>query len=204
MKLRKGFEIVGWVIVIVFVLIGIMASIGQIPPGGDSYNDGFEKHPVTTLMHVVPGIIFLVLGPFQFMGKIREKWVNFHRWSGRVFMANCLFIGISGLVMAVLFPYAGVSEQIAVFLFGFVFLFSVFKALYHIRRYEIEEHREWMIRVFSIGLGIAVIRILIGFFLAFTSYKQSEIFALTFWLGFGGMWLIGEVWIRATRQKPLK
>ena len=101
MKLRKVFEVFGWVIIALFVFIGITASIGQIPPGQNSYNEGFEIHPITTLMHVVPGIIFMVLGPLQFIGKIREKFINFHRWSGRIFMINCLFIGVSGLIMAV-------------------------------------------------------------------------------------------------------
>lgn len=204
MKLRKLFEIVGWIIIVLFVFIGIMASIGQIPPGQDSYNDGFEAHPITTLMHVVPGIVFMVLGPFQFIGKIREKFRNFHRWSGRIFMINCIFIGISGLVMAILFPFAGIIEQIAIFFFAFAFLFSIYKAFYHIRKYEIQQHREWMIRVFSIGLGISTIRILIALLLLFTNYKQIDFFAWVFWAGFGGTWLVGEIWIWATRVKPLK
>jgi uncharacterized membrane protein len=201
MKVRKIFEVIGWVIIGLFVLIGISSSIGQIPPGGNSYNDGFEVYPIATLLHVVPGIIFMVLGPFQFIGKIRERFRNFHRWSGRIFMINSVLIGISGLVIVVLFPFAGLSEQIATFVFATVFLFSIYKALDHIKKYEIEEHREWMIRVFSIGLGIGAIRVLIILFSIFTTYQQVDFFALTFWLGFGGTWAVGEVWIRATRKK---
>ena len=204
MKLRKVFEIIGWIIIGLFVFIGITSSLGQIPPGHNSYNAGFVTHPVTTLLHVIPGIIFMVLGPLQFMSKIREKFINFHRWIGRIFMADCVFIGFSGIVMVVLFPFAGLSEQLAVFLFATAFLFSVYEALSHIRKYEIEQHREWMIRVFSIGLGISLIRVLIALFMIFTSYKQIEFFALTFWLGFGGTWAVGEGWIRATRMKAFR
>ncbi len=35
---------------------------------------GFTRHPFLTLAHVVPGLVFIVLGPFQFMPGLRKRW----------------------------------------------------------------------------------------------------------------------------------
>ena len=39
----------------------------------------YNVHPVLTLLHVVPGLLFMVLGPLQFVRKIRSSWIQVHR-----------------------------------------------------------------------------------------------------------------------------
>jgi len=201
---RKIITGVGWVAIALLAVIGATSAIGQIPPGPNSYNSGFVDHPVMTLTHAVPGLIFMVLGPLQFVGGIRNRFLTFHRWSGRIFLVNSVFIGLSGFVIAVVFPFAGLNEQIAIFVFGGAFLVSAGMAYYRIRPREVKKHREWMIRVFSIGLGISTVRVLVGLLFAFTSLTQIDFFAWTFWAGFGGTWLIGEIWIKATRRPSFR
>jgi len=51
------------------VIIGIgMSCLHYIR---DSYNPGFEKYPVATFSHIIPGAIYLGLAPFQFISLIR-------------------------------------------------------------------------------------------------------------------------------------
>lgn len=203
-KVKKVLEVVGWVLIIYFVFIGLFSSIKQIPPRGDSYNPGFAMHPVQTILHALPGVFFMLIGPLQFVQRLRSKYMNLHRWMGRLFMISCMLIGLSGITIAITFPYAGLSEQLAIYFYAIAFLFSLYKSYYHVKRKEIALHREWIIRVFSIGLGISLIRILIAMFMIFTSYRQVEIFALTFWVGFGTTWLVGEGWIMVTRNRRQK
>jgi hypothetical protein len=71
----------------------------------------------------------------------------------------------------------------------------------HIRRREIALHREWMIRAFSIGLAVATIRPIIGFFFAtsrFTGLTPYEFFGTAFWIGFVLHLIAAEAWIHST------
>src|SRR6202048_305597 len=57
-------------------------------------DDLFAHYPVLTLIHIVPGLLFMLLGPLQFGSTIRARYLRWHRWSGRVFVAFGFFFGI--------------------------------------------------------------------------------------------------------------
>jgi uncharacterized membrane protein len=60
----------------------------------------------------------------------------------------------------------GVNQAAATTLFALFLLFALANAWRHIRRREVALHRKWMIRAFSIGLAVATIRPIVGFFFA--------------------------------------
>ena len=98
------------------------------------------------------------------------------------------------------FPaFGGISTQAATVFFGALFLFSLAKAIRHIRRKEVHRHREWMIRTFALAMGVASIRVFIGLFSALSDLGFEEVFGTSFWLGFGVNLLAAEVWINRTR-----
>jgi hypothetical protein len=45
-------------------------------------DDLFAHYPVLTLIHIVPGLLFMLLGPLQFSATIRARNLRWHRWSG--------------------------------------------------------------------------------------------------------------------------
>ena len=127
----------------------------------------FARHPALSLVHIVPGLFFMVLGPIQFSRSIRARHLWWHRLSGRIFVVCGLVIGVSALVMSFAIPaIGGVNQAAATTLFSILFLFALSKAFWHIRRREIALHREWMIRAFAIGLAVATIRPIVGIFFA--------------------------------------
>ena len=116
----------------------------------------FARHPILTMIHVVPGLLFTVLGPFQFSEFIRARHLQWHRWNGRIFLATGFIIGISALFMSfTMQSIGGVNQAAATVLFGSFFLFALSKSFWHIRRREVALHRQWMIRAFAIGLAVA-------------------------------------------------
>jgi uncharacterized membrane protein len=165
-------------------------------------DDLFAHYPILTLIHIVPGMLFMILGPLQFRAGIRARHLRWHRWSGRVFVACGLVIGITALVMSFGMPaIGGVNQAAATTLFGAFFLFALCKAFWHIRRREIALHREWMIRAFAIGLAVATIRPIVGVFFAtspLTGLTPREFFGTAFWIGFVLHLIAAEAWIRAT------
>jgi uncharacterized membrane protein len=165
-------------------------------------DDLFAQHPILTLVHIVPGMLFMILGPLQFSSRIRARHLRWHRLSGRVFVICGLVIGISALVMSFGMPaIGGVNQAAATTLFGTFFLAALCKAFWHIRRREVALHREWMIRAFSIGLAVAAIRPIIGVFFAtspLTGLTPREFFGIAFWIGFVLHLIVAEAWIHST------
>jgi uncharacterized membrane protein len=169
----------------------------------------FAHYPILTLVHIVPGLLFMLLGPLQFSSTIRARHLRWHRWSGRVFVVCGVVIGISALVMSFGMPaIGGFNQAAATTLFASFFLYALCKAFWHIRRREVPLHREWMIRAFSVGIAVATIRPIIGMFFAtsrFSGLSPREFFGIAFWIGFVLHLIAAEAWIHATlpQQKQL-
>ncbi len=203
-----------WIAVIFLVVIAIAAvsrrALVLIWPeqfaGGSSspaaaLDAGFARHMTLTLVHILPGGLFLVLAPLQFMSSIRQKHLRLHRWMGRVLVVCGLIIGVSALIMSYTMNIGGPNETAATTLFAIVFLICLIKAYRHIRRKEVARHREWMIRAFGVGLGVATTRPIVGVFFAFRKLTPHEFFGIAFWLGFTITFLAAEAWIDYTRQR---
>src|ERR1700687_2711040 len=165
-------------------------------------DDLFAHFPILTLVHIVPGLLFMLLGPLQFSSTIRARHLRWHLMSGRVFVFCGVVIGISALVMSLGMPaIGGFNQAAATTLFASFFLFALCKAFWYIRRREVTLHREWMIRAFSIGIAVATIRHIIGMFFAtsrFSGLTPHEFFGIAFWIGFVLHLIAAEAWIRAT------
>jgi uncharacterized membrane protein len=226
MNAYRGLRRTLWCGVIFLAVIGIAVATRRIvdlapivahgyhPPAPSSnpiaarfagLDDVFARHPYLTLVHIVPGILFMILGSLQFSATIRARHLRWHRWSGRVFVACGLVIGTSALVMSFAMPaIGGVNQAAATTLFGAFFLFALCKAFWHIRHRETALHRQWMIRAFAIGLAVATIRPIVGIFFATSRLSHltpREFFGTAFWIGFTLHLIAAEGWIHATESR---
>jgi uncharacterized membrane protein len=186
------------------VLLDPARFAGNFAPAR-ALDDIFALHRPITLAHIIPGFLFMVLGPLQFVKSIRARYLNVHRWSGRLFVASSLVIGFTAIWMSLAVPaIGGLNQAVATLLFAILFLFSLVKAVLHIRRREIPQHREWMLRAYAIGLAVATIRPIIGFFFAtsrITHLTPHDFFGTAFWLGFTIQLIAAESWIQYTRSR---
>ena len=205
-----------WIAVIFLAFIGVAVgarrAIVLVRPGAMSANknpaagldEHFAREKALTLLHVIPGMIFMVLGPLQFVGSLREKHPALHRWNGRIFLTASAVIGVTGLTMALRGTIGGWDEKSAILIFGCFFLFSLGKALWHVLHREFAKHREWMIRGYAVGLAVATIRpIMASFFAVAVMHGQtpepSKFFGTAFWIGFTAQAIVAEIWVRRTR-----
>lgn len=216
-----------WSVVIFLAFIGLAVATRRIvklvpivisgyhPPAAPSnralaqftaLDDLFAHYPVLTLIHIVPGALFMILGPLQFSSTLRARHLQWHRWSGRAFLICGAIIGISALVMSLGMPaIGGLNQATATTLFAIFFLIALAKAFWHIRRREVALHREWMIRAFAVGLAIAAIRPIIGVFFAtsrLSGLTPREFFGIAFWIGFTLHLIAAEAWIHSTMPRP--
>ena len=213
MVVRKSVRRVVWIGVSLLIFIGVAAVArrtmvllfpGTLGSGGSSpaagLDTGFARHEILTLVHILPGALFLILAAVQFMPSVRQQHLQFHRWSGRFLVALGLLIGISALVMSYKMNIGGPNETAATTLYAIVFLFCISKAYLLARKREIARHREWMIRAYAVGLGVATTRPIVGAFFAFRRLTPHEFFGIAFWLGFTTTFMAAEAWIDYTRS----
>src|SRR5205809_1459715 len=147
-----------WSVVIFLAVIGVAVALrrivhlwpiltrGYIPVATTSnpraaqlvaLDDIFARRAILTFVHIVPGLLFMLLGPLQFSSTIRARHLRWHRWSGRIFVISGAIIGLSALVMSFGMPaIGGFNQAAATILFATFFLFALCKAFWHIRRRE--------------------------------------------------------------------
>lgn len=213
MAVSKRATRIVWAGVLLLILIGVAAVTrrtvvllfpGTLGTGSSSpaaaLDTGFAHRRALTLLHILPGGLFLTLAAVQFMPSVRAKHIRVHRWMGRCLVVLGLIIGVSALVMSYTMNIGGPNETAATTLFAIVFLYSLVKAYRHIRRKEVARHREWMIRAYAVGLGVATTRPIVGMFFAFRRLTPHEFFGIAFWLGFTITLLVAEAWVDYTRQ----
>lgn len=199
-------RIVGWIAVVLSVFILLifgslrLAEMFQAAPTADAFNVRYVQHSGVALLHIVPGLLFLTLAPLQFIARIRQKHIRFHRGLGRALVACAAISGVFALVTAFRLPaFGGIATLAATMFFGAIFLFSLMKAIWHIRHKDVRRHREWMIRTFALAMGVATIRVFIGLF-ELANFPMEEVFGTAFWLGLGVNLIMAEVWISWTRN----
>jgi len=78
------------------------------------FDSRFAAHPFLTLLHVAPGGLLLILAPFQFSSRVRSRYIELHRWSGRFLIAVAFATASIALYFGLLTPYGGPSEAIAI------------------------------------------------------------------------------------------
>ena len=211
-----------WIAVIFLAFIGLAVAtrrtIVLLRPGALSspknpaadLDAHFASERALVLTHILPAMLFMVLGPLQFVRGLRSRYPQVHRWSGRIFLAASAVVGVSGLKLAFGRTIGGLDEKAAIVLFGTFFLIALAKALWHALRREFAQHREWMIRSYAIGLAVATIRPIMGTFFAaalMSGHKPqpAEFFGTAFWIGFTMQTIAAEIWINYTRpHQPLE
>lgn len=160
------------------------ALITGVMPG-NAADMHYVKHALLISFHIIPGLLFLVLGPLQFIASVRKRWPKFHRVSGRIFILSGYITAVSAIAINIVFPpFGGLFKSIAVYVFSIAQIVTLTIALQSILRRNIARHRVWMIRAFAIGLAISTMRIF--FIPAYLLYGVPSDFTvgLGMWIGF--------------------
>jgi uncharacterized membrane protein len=137
-------------------------AYGYMPLGSLVHPDmkvNFVTHSVGIYTHIFASILALIIGPFQFSERIRQKYKNVHRWMGRIYLSvGVLLGGLSGLYMSQ-FAYGGLMAQFGFAMLAVFWLMTGFRAYTAICRGNVDEHRKWMTLNFSLTLAAVSLRI---------------------------------------------
>ena len=137
-------------------------------------------------VHVLSGILALLVGPFQFVGWIRRRFLRVHRFLGAVYIASATALGLTGLVLAPT-AYTGLVAVLGFTFLDLAMLFTTWTAVRMVVARRIGEHRRWMIRSFSLILAGVMLRLMTFAHAALTAAGVTD---MTFETAYAGIsWL---------------
>lgn len=211
----QAIGLIGWALIVYLVYDALTDSVSRTQFINASLNDTlhpqlaahpfnarYVQMPWTTLAHVIPGFLFMVLGPVQFISSARKRFPALHRWSGYVYLICALVVGVGAGVMGFALPIWGwtVNQWVSL-VTSALMLFFLYRAFMLIRRRDVRLHREYMIRGFAVGLSISTLRLFLEWGQAggldFTmAWNIATVSSMPVTLA------LAESWIRLTRPVP--
>jgi len=201
MKNIKTLHKAGYAAAIILTVIGVYACLSRyvLPTSthiwlsnilyGPEYTQkalpALASKPGIEIVHRLLGAIYLIIGLLQFSPRFRKQRPRLHKTLGKIFMVFSITAAVSGMLFAVLVPFAGFLEVFPIFTFAFFMLYATYRAYVHIRRGEVMAHREWIARSYAVGLGIATIRVMVLVINYLTAFKldQPQVVMVSLWGG---------------------
>ena len=153
--------------------------------------------------HLSGGVMAMVLGALQFVGRLRTAYPRVHRWIGRTYLLGMLvgIVGASGLVATSPAPAA---IRIAFAATGIAWVTTALAGFVAIRRKRTQAHRRWMIRNYLVTLAPATFRLalLVPGVMALAS--PMLMIPLLLWLSWALPLLVHEAGRMAWRRVPAR
>lgn len=125
--------------------------------------------------HISGGLIALAIGPFQFSKTFRNKFMNAHRWMGRIYLTAILIGTISSTYLAWTSAYrVNFSWAFGLQGLAFAWIATATMAYVSVMRGRILQHKEWMIRSYVVTFAFVTFRWLNELSFAKTLMPQFE------------------------------
>ena len=134
------------------VRLNQLISGAEITPA----NARFFASPSPVIIHIISAAVYALLGAFQFVSRLWQRGLKWHRWVGRLLLPFGLLVGFSGLWMTLFYPYPeGASNLLYVLrlFFGSGMVLSIILGFISIRLRNVPQHQAWMTRAYAIGMG---------------------------------------------------
>ncbi|HFK1452100.1 TPA: DUF2306 domain-containing protein [Bacillus pacificus] len=194
-----AFLVAGYVVVQYFIMDGFQTGLVKVKLMFGSKLSTFWYSML--FIHITTSIVALVIGPFTLSTIFRERNINRHRIVGRIYMVGILLGGVSGLYLS-FYATGGLVAKLGFGLLSVFWLTSAYQALHRVKNKKIKEHRNWMIRNYSLTFGAVTLRIWLPLFIILFGIERFELsYAIIAWLAWVPNLLVAELFIRKRRNK---
>lgn len=155
---------------------------------------------VSFYTHVFSSMFILMAGFTQFFRFSFQRYLNWHRWLGKIYVFLILFVsGPSGLVMA-FYANGGIYAQIGFVCLAVGWLVFTYLAYHYIRNKNLQEHQNFMIRSYAFTVSALTLRAWVYIIDYYSDLDYMTIGIIVAWLGWLPNWAIGE-WIIWRKRK---
>jgi hypothetical protein len=109
--------------------------------------------------HLGGGSLALLLGPFQFSGWIRGRYVNAHRWMGRLYLTGVAVASVAAVYIG-LWVTPDRAFGISLLFLDLAWVVTTGMAYAAVLRRQFAAHREWMIRSYVVTFAFVLFRLM--------------------------------------------
>jgi uncharacterized membrane protein len=139
-----------------------------------SYSDYFWPRRLGLYAHVSAGIVAISAGLVQIWLGLANHVGTLHRTLGKLY-AVAVFTGVaSGFYLALTIP-GHLSYATGLFMLSTAWLVTTCMALYAIHRRQYEQHRQWMLRSFTVTFAFVTFRLIGGWLKAHTHVPEDMV-----------------------------
>jgi uncharacterized membrane protein len=156
----------------------------------------YQTERLWIILHVSLGTVALLTGPVQLWLGFAHRSMALHRRMGKVYMA---VIGLNALVALRLAatPSAGLVFGVGLSALAIVWLLTTAMAYVAIRRRQIAQHRQWMVRSYVATFAFVFFRIIVGGMQAAGVGTLVEALSVAAWLCWSVPLVVTEVVIQS-------
>jgi uncharacterized membrane protein len=153
------------------------------------------------VVHAGMAATALLVGPFQFLPKLRARRRRLHRWMGRVYVFACRAGGASGIALAA-GTTAGPIAASGFGLLGVFWIVATAQAWRLAMAGRIAEHRRWMIRSFAMTFAAVTLRLYLPV-APMMGFDFMEGYRLIAWLAWVPNLLVAELYLNRGARPAL-
>lgn len=151
------------------------------------------------LLHITSGTTALLLGPWQFSRRIRQRYLQLHRISGRIYLIAIVLGAVAAFRLAVATPF-GHAWSFGLAMLAIAWLTTSAMAYYAVRKRQIQIHREWMVRSYVVTFAFVTFRVLNDFPPMLTWLPEADRANVSIWACWAVPLLFTEVILQLTRM----
>ena len=167
------------------MLIAVVAAryFFWTPPAkpSDKFTDHFARYFPMLLPHITGGVVAMLIGPWQFVSRLRDRYLNLHRWMGRVYLIAVLIGSTAGMAMATV-SIGGLATHTGFGMLAGLWFLTGAMAYRRIRRGDLVGHKQWMIRNYSLTFAAVTLRLWLPFFAGVVRIAPMDAYITVSWL----------------------
>ena len=188
---------IGWVVLLLGALFAATNAVLFMTVdghGSPQIKARFLSEPLMGWSHTMGGAVAAIIGPFQFLSCLRNRYRAVHVWLGRIYLLSVLAGGLAGLYFAGSASAGDGAGKGFTFL-AIAWLFTGSMAYIAIRRRDILTHRRWMIRNYALTFAAATLRVELAALLM-SGVSFTVAYPTVAWSSWVPNLLIVETWLR--------
>lgn len=146
-------------------------------------------------VHVFASIFALIGGFTQFNRDILKSYPRLHRFIGKMYVFNILFINFPSALIMAFFAYGFLPSKLAFIILDLLWFWFTLKAWIDIRKKNIAGHRRNMIRSYALTCSALTLRTWKVVLTSFTSLDPVTIYMIDAWIGYVPNLIVAEILI---------
>jgi uncharacterized membrane protein len=152
----------GWVVLaLLATFISITAMRYGLPTVPYPVLTNFVTHRATLSVHAISAAIALLVGPWQFLDRLRTRRLGLHRVVGRIYVAAIAIAWASSIPIA-LHAETGAAASVGFLMLGACWIAITITALSKVLLGNIRSHKQWMIRSYALTAAAITLRLYLG------------------------------------------